>query len=197
MERNDSKLNFNKRNTSYNIKYPKVNINCRKKNDTRRENEIYTDGSKLNNQVGSAMVVYKNKNKKNYHKYYRLNNDATVYMAEVFAIDQAIDYVIKKGDYRNNDFAIISDSMSALKSISSLNENRTYITNIRNKIYNLGIDLFWTRAHVGNHGNEEADVLAKKGTNKGNIDIEFHSTRYQLKKMLNHKYMNECQGVLV
>lgn len=55
-------------------------------------NEIYTDGSKINNQVGSAMIVYKNKIKV-FERCFRLNNEATVYMAEIHAIDRAIEYV--------------------------------------------------------------------------------------------------------
>lgn len=188
MVRNGGKLDFNKRNNRYNVKQPEIDIKCRKKNDKRMGNEIYTDSSKIDSHVGPELVVYKNKNKV-YGSYYRLNNDATVYMAEVFAIDRAIDYVVKKGDFRNNDFVIISDSMSALKAISPLNETRSYIVNIRNKIYNLDIELFWTRVHVRDYCNEEANVLPKQDINKESIDVEFYPTRYQLKKTLHDKYM--------
>lgn len=133
MEISENKVNLNIRKNNYNIEYPIVDINCRTVKDQRLIDEIYTDGSKMNGQVGSAIIVYKNK-QRIHQEYCRLNNEATVYMAELLAIKKAIDYVVMKRDYRNNAYVIISDSMSALQSISSLDETRKFIINLRNKI---------------------------------------------------------------
>lgn len=109
-------------------------------------------------------------------------------MAELFAIYKAIEYVTDFGD-RNTVFDIVSDSLSALQAIVSLNENRVFITTIRNKINNFGIRLFWTKAHVCDQGNEAADELAKISTSKC-VDHEFCLTKVQLRKILDSKYNN-------
>lgn len=86
-------------------------------------------------------------------------------MAELYAIDRAIMYIIRDNYERNilRSYSIVSDSMSALQAICSISENGTYILNLKNKIQYLGIELYWTRAHVGAIGNERADSLVKKG----------------------------------
>lgn len=181
MNSNDNKINLNKKCSVYNIKYPDIEIIYRNKSDKRSTDEIYTDGSKFNNHVGASMVVYKNSNCI-YQQGYRLNDSATVYMAELLAINKAIDYVLQNRDRDINSFDIISDSLSALQSIVSLNENRLFITTMRNKIDNLGINIKWTKAHVGDPGNEAADELAKLSTTKDSIDIEFQLSKSQLRK---------------
>ncbi|GBM63014.1 hypothetical protein AVEN_12288-1 [Araneus ventricosus] len=57
--------------------------------------QIYTDGSKINNQVGAAYVHYYNGTETD-SCLIRLGNQNTVSMAEVMAISKAIDYCIIK-----------------------------------------------------------------------------------------------------
>lgn len=59
---------------------------------------------------------------------------------------------------------------------------------MRNKLNYLKIDLYWTKAHVGDVGNEEADEMAKEATTKVNIDTKFQNTRYQIRVQLDAKY---------
>lgn len=174
VETNNTQINLNKKNNVYRINCPSLEIRYRNKLDRRSDKEIYTDGSKINDKVGSAIVVYNYRNKI-YQDSYRLNDEATVYMAELLAIEKAIDYVISKRDYKNNKYVIISDSLSVLQSIVSLKENRNYITKLRNKINYLGINLYRTKGHVGHPGND----TAKKATTRENANITFHMTRYQ------------------
>lgn len=104
---------------------------------------------------------------------------------------------INKGDFRDNDCHYLGLAICFIIDfifISSLNENRNYILNTRNKVYNLGIQLYWTRAHVGDQGNEEVDTLAKQVTDKENVEVEFYPTKYQLKKTLNYKYIDKWQS---
>lgn len=93
--------------------------------------------------------------------------------------------VLEKED---ENYVIISDSLSVLQTITSINENRNYIINLRNKIKYLSIDLFWTKAHVGDVGNEKADVIAMSATAKINIDASFQMTKHQLRAYLDIKY---------
>lgn len=59
--------------------------------------------------------------------------------------------------------------------------------NLKNKILHLDIELFWTKAHVRDVGNERADVVDKNATAKENIEIRFSLTKLQLKMILNNK----------
>ncbi|GIY54774.1 hypothetical protein CDAR_391091 [Caerostris darwini] len=68
---------------------------------------IYTDGSKKKDRVGSAIVLLK-ENVETYHQYWRLNDEATVFMAELHAIKKAIEYISNNSIL---DAKIISDSI--------------------------------------------------------------------------------------
>ncbi|GBO30232.1 hypothetical protein AVEN_188114-1 [Araneus ventricosus] len=120
------------------------------------------DASKLDGRVGCAFVVFYNKTELDYRKF-RLNESSTVFMAEVMAIQQAVQYV------KANDLGqvnIISDSRSALTALSAVEEVRDIINNIKEDIkeYKGKITLTWIRAHMGTFGNERADQLAKEET---------------------------------
>lgn len=78
--------------------------------------------------------------------------------------------------------------MLALQAICPVNEHRTYVLNLKNKIKFFEIDLFCTKAHIGVIGNERADILAKMGTNKETMDAKFHYTKAQVRKSLYKKY---------
>ncbi|GBM55531.1 hypothetical protein AVEN_16347-1 [Araneus ventricosus] len=85
--------------------------------------EIYTDGSKINNQVGEAYVHYDN-GKETDSCLLRLGNQNTVFMAEVIIIYKEIDYCIDE-NIRNS--RVFTDSRSALMAIESTEENRRII----------------------------------------------------------------------
>ncbi|GBL76340.1 hypothetical protein AVEN_234579-1 [Araneus ventricosus] len=56
-------------------------------------NIIYTDGSKIQNRVGCAFIHFQ-ANDEIYSELFRLSHEATVFMAEVVAIWQAVKYII-------------------------------------------------------------------------------------------------------
>ncbi|GBN08115.1 hypothetical protein AVEN_166570-1 [Araneus ventricosus] len=88
---------------------------------------IFTDGSKMDGRVGCAFVVFYNKTELDYRKF-RLNDSSTVFMAEVIAIQQAVQYVKANDLGRVN---MISDSRSALMALSAVEEARDIINNIK------------------------------------------------------------------
>lgn len=155
--------------------------------DKRRVRGIYTDGSKMENKVRSGLVVFNN-SEEIASRGYRINDCTTVFMAELYAIDKAIEYIIREGCTSRYDenYATISDSLSALQVITSINKNRSYI--LHNRIKYLSIDLYWTKAHVGDEANEKTDIIAKSATTKTNIDTKFHKTKHQLRVDLDIKY---------
>lgn len=85
-------INLNRSVNTYCYDYSNVEINYRNKEDSRRLKEIYTDGSRIDNKVDSGLVVYDDMEEV-CTKGYKLNDDATVFMAELYAIDKAISYV--------------------------------------------------------------------------------------------------------
>ncbi|GBN53235.1 hypothetical protein AVEN_182021-1, partial [Araneus ventricosus] len=138
-----------------------------------------TDGSKINNRVGCVMVVFEDGNEKKHGKW-RLNNETKVFIAEMVAIREAVNYFKRRQIPKAN---IISDTRSALVSIESLEENRKFILDIKNSLQdsNSNALLWWTEAHAGNKGNERADYFAKKATGKQEILFYFCKTKQQRK----------------
>ncbi|GBM65254.1 hypothetical protein AVEN_157474-1 [Araneus ventricosus] len=136
---------------------------------------IFTDGSKMDGRVGCAFVVFYNETELDYRKF-RLNESSTVFMAEVIAIQQAVQYV------RANDLGqvnTISGPRSALMALSAVEEARDIINNI--KEYKGKITLTWIRAHMGNLGNERADQLVKEARMISDETISFVLSRNQIK----------------
>lgn len=78
--------------------------------------KIFTDGSEFNNRTCLSFIVY-DKNAEIFYNTYRLNNKSTVFMAELTAIQNAVDYC--NMNLVNRDVPILNDSLSALISIVS------------------------------------------------------------------------------
>ena len=119
---------------------------------------IYTDGSKSTKGVGFAAVF------PNATRGGRLAREASIFTAELYAINAAV-HEILKGTIDGNWFTIFSDSRSALLALRSdssspnLAETKELIR--RDKEDNIIIDLCWVPGHVNVRGNEKADAAAK------------------------------------
>ena len=144
------------------------NINC--------NNSFYTDGSFLNGSTGFG--VYNN----NLSVAYKLESPASVYVAELAAIQYTSSFVenLPKGNY-----FIFTDSLSAieaLRSIKSIKSSSYFLNKIRDHLSTLSeiasqVTLVWIPSHSLIEGNETADSLAKIGTVHGDIyerPIEFN-----------------------
>ncbi|GBL83484.1 hypothetical protein AVEN_196341-1 [Araneus ventricosus] len=109
------------------------------------------------------------------HEIWRSNNETTVFVAEMVAIREVVNYCKRRQIAKAN---IVSDLRSALVSIESLEENRKFILGIKNSLQdtNSNILLWWTKAQVSNKRNERADYFAKKATVKQEIDFYFSRT---------------------
>lgn len=154
--------------------------------------KIFTGGSKINNFVGSGFLVFDENNTEIYLKKIKINNEALVFMAEMVTIKEALDYAIMK--FENHKIFIVTDSVSSLLSIINDNENRTFIENIRHKLYLYdNIMIRWIKAHVGNIMNDRAEEIPKQVTTWSYCFIEFHSTKVVLKKNLRNKYLELWQ----
>ncbi|GBM15836.1 hypothetical protein AVEN_260118-1 [Araneus ventricosus] len=99
---------------------------------------IFTDGFRIENKVGCAFVYFRDGIEVESLKI-MLSDGAIVFMAEVAAIKEEVEYIREK-DTRN--VRVISDSRSALK------EKRRAINSIK-EIINGNIDLYWVKVYQG------------------------------------------------
>ena len=125
--------------------------------------KIYTDGSKNENSaVSAAMVIPALKVKTSK----RLSDRLSIYAAELTAIKYALNWTLVNKPHK---VAILSDSLSALQSLSLRNSNSRpdLLENILS-IYDQchlnksEVTFVWCPAHVGFMGNEIADDAAKR-----------------------------------
>ena len=139
---------------------------------------IFTDGSKLENgNLGCAFHIPSLK----ITKQYRLNDNISVFSAEMSAILMALSYLI---DFPHtiNDVVIMSDSKSALQALICPGKSRKgmiiEIQMIVNQLKLRGcfVRFQWVPSHVGVIGNVVADRAAKEGANLPYITLDVHMT---------------------
>ena len=129
---------------------------------------VYTDGSKLRDSVGAGIFIMRDDS--TISAKIRLPDYATVYQAEVMAIKTAADILSTMTDLTTVKFFV--DSQAALRTFQAdFIKSRTALQMISalNRVKHSYMEFVWTKAHVGNPGNEEADMLAKAGTLLDNI----------------------------
>lgn len=129
----------------------------RLKNEYNNHTFIYTDGSRQNNVTGYAITT-----EAHTLKYGNLPYYSSVLSAEIIAILEALNFVkSSKGS-----FVICSDSLSALDSISNINNTDYYASLIRSLLTTLlhRVTIIWIPGHVAITGNELADHMAKAST---------------------------------
>ena len=144
---------------------------------------VYTDGSKLNDRVGAGVFISKHK-KVILEESYRLPNKATVFQAEIYAINKAALYLQSINCPQYVKFFV--DSQAALL---ALNNKSVSSRLVGDTIHNLNliqgrVRLVWIKAHVGHPGNEKADELAKDGTKLGTIQhiaLPKQATKFAIK----------------
>lgn len=126
--------------------------------------KIYTDGSKMENGVGAAVVV------QDHVSMLRLPNFCSIYTAEAMAISFALDLIKTKCIHKA---VILSDSLSTLRSIENISNPNEIARKIQNQIYNLthigySITLIWIPSHNQIPGNERADEKARQAITSNN-----------------------------
>ncbi|KAL5259046.1 hypothetical protein ACHWQZ_G009499 [Mnemiopsis leidyi] len=127
----------------------------------------YTDGSKMDDKVGSGVYIPDNGSGTSVELAYHIGEHSTVFQAEAYAVEQAAKLLIDGGT-KNKTIIINCDSQAAIKAVDSTIIKSKTTQRARNELHKLGKDnnvlLRWIPAHKGYLGNEKADELAKKGS---------------------------------
>ena len=118
----------------------------------------YTDGSKINEQVGAGIVVKSSRSKGG------LNHNE----AEVFTVGKTATFLLDN-KIEGSRIMINCDSQAAIRAINSTVIKNSTTLEATMALNTLGesndITLRWIPAHCGYEGNELADQFAKRGSN--------------------------------
>ena len=122
----------------------------------------------------------------------RLNNECTVFQAELFGINMALDW-IQNQRTRSPSYAIHVDSKAALMAIKDSQTTHPLAVSVRMKFADLindtSITFHWVKGHAGLRGNERADYLAKIAASY-KTNIAYNALpRFRGKQMLEEYYV--------
>jgi ribonuclease HI len=125
--------------------------------------KIYTDGSKLDSgDTGCAFTI---PTLQVTHKF-KLNEGISIFSAEAFAIQKAVQYVLEHNYIKKA--VILTDSKSVLEATKNPGRNRAeLLENIIQTIrtaqgQGITISLMWIPSHCNISGNDQADAAAKQ-----------------------------------
>ncbi|KAH9413968.1 hypothetical protein DERP_014489 [Dermatophagoides pteronyssinus] len=128
--------------------HPALSTNMESRNCPQHHRiDIFTDGSKIDNQTGCAFAAIENNNIIHSTKL-RLADECSVFQAELLAILQAIQWCIAN----DLDARIHCDSQAAIKAVCSRYTSDDLALTIQRMVnsYNKHICLTWVKAHTPN-----------------------------------------------
>jgi ribonuclease HI len=130
--------------------------------------EVYTDGSKIGDNVGAAGIVFVNCKMVQQLKF-KLHGHCSNNQAEEIAVLKVLEKLEELQDGQDNDkrVAIYTDSKITLNILQKNFKRNRLIESIRDKIIALTrlnwiMHFDWVKGHAGMEGNELVDKLAKK-----------------------------------
>lgn len=134
------------------------------------EISVYTEGSKMDCGTGSGFYCEHQQMEESF----RLPDTCSVFQAEMLAIKKAAE-LLQSNDCRDTSISFYVDSQAALKALTKLESNTILVGETKTALNRLGdcnsIRLCWVPGHDGFEGNEKADELARKGSEKGSEHI--------------------------
>ncbi|GBM55300.1 hypothetical protein AVEN_272367-1 [Araneus ventricosus] len=149
--------------------------------------EVYTDGSRIEDETGFAVCIFQENNNIENHLY-KLKSHNSVFQVELAAIHCAANWAASK----NVSINIHTDSLSSIAAIKSASARSSFVNNIKQDLVKIKhlVGLSWVKAHVGIQGNELADQQAKLATTTG-VDTIIPAPRSYVKRLLNKLMIKE------
>lgn len=127
---------------------------------------VYTDGSKEEGRVGAGWAICA-RDSVVAEDSLRLNNEATVFQAEVIAISRALRWINNDDKYQGKSVHIWSDSQAAINAIFQVKKRSRVVKECSQQLAlaqkTRDVQISWIKGHAGHTGNELADMLAKRG----------------------------------
>ncbi|GBN76058.1 hypothetical protein AVEN_10077-1 [Araneus ventricosus] len=142
--------------------------------------EVYTDGSRIENETGFAVCTFKdNQNINNFC--FKLQPHNSVSQAELAAIQHAANWAASN-NYKIN---IYTDSLSSIMALKSASSRSSFVISAKNDLSAVKglVGLSWVKAHVGIQGNEWADQQAKSAISTG-VGLDIPAPRSYLRRKL-------------
>ena len=140
------------------------------------EYEVFTDGSKMEEGVGSGFAVYRS-GEIQHERSAGLPPYCTVYQAELTAIRLSLEHFISNS-ISNTAIIVHTDSTSSIYSLMNRSRQYEISSQIRDLVQLLETDhdttvsFRWVKAHSGVPGNELSDKLAKEGSASEAVDVD-------------------------
>lgn len=145
--------------------------------------KIYTDGSIAKGSAGASYIIMDRHESVTVMKKIKLPNYATIFDAEMIAIQEAIKETLSFPD--NTTFALFSDSLSSLKALANPYNQNPIVHETKNLIKTLlqkqKLSMHHVRSHTNIDGNDLADKLANEARKTGR-PIEIKTSKKFIKK---------------
>ena len=154
--------------------------------------KVYTDGSKQEDGSTAAAFFIP---EFDISRFARMSA-ISIMKAELAAIVLALEWL--HINLTTTEVVILSDSYSALQSLEKENNECNLVREILHKLQclkmkRISVSFEWIPAHVGIHGNEIADTLAKNATKRKAIDFEIKLSKNDLETKSYKVYLDEWQ----
>ena len=118
-----------------------------------------------------------------------MSSEGTVFEVEITAVLEAIKWAVEE---EGENFLILTDSLSGIQEIQNNRNNSATVKNIREKVRGTkSFTFLWIPSHIGVEGNESADLLAKKGGKK--LEVEKNKQVRDFKRKIKEKVWEEWE----